>query len=378
MNEPNRTVVYFVRRWGWGSILALVLLRVAIGWHFYSEGTKKLAYNPATGETRVAFSSEGFRRGAVGPWAAWYRQDLPTQHDWERTLAVPREVGSTTKDEVAARKKWLDDYTKRRAAAEKAKAALPIEFPPGAPYYDWAVQIDKDWQATVAAFKGVAGLADEQKAAADAVYATRKQQLADYLAGEENSFADWQHQLWMLGKWEAADEAAAAGAVPFETARITEKRAETTAGSSGWVGQVAALDDGLVRDLRGLLTPEQATNAQTLDAASTALAEPKAAKLHQMDVAVTCLIIGVGACLILGLFTRLAALGGIAFLTTVVASQPPWVAGVTPPYYQIVEIAALLVVFAAGAGRWFGLDFFLRALFGKRRAAIGQTTAERS
>jgi hypothetical protein len=54
---------------GWGSILALVLLRVAIGWHFYSEGTKKLAYDQGTGETRVAFSSESCFRTAGGPWA---------------------------------------------------------------------------------------------------------------------------------------------------------------------------------------------------------------------------------------------------------------------------------------------------------------------
>jgi uncharacterized membrane protein YphA (DoxX/SURF4 family) len=122
--------------------------------------------------------------------------------------------------------------------------------------------------------------------------------------------------------------------------------------------------------LRGVLTAEQESNSQTVDVASEALGDAKSRKLHQMDVAVTCLIIGVGACLLLGFCTRVAAIGGIAFLTMVVASQPPWVAGATPTYNQIVEIAALLVVFAAGAGRWFGLDFFLRALCCRRRATI--------
>jgi hypothetical protein len=35
----------------------------------------------------------------------------------------------------------------------------------------------------------------------------------------------------------------------------------------------------------------------------------------------------------------------------------------------MVEIAALAVLLASGAGRWAGLDFFLRALWARRRAA---------
>ena len=51
----------------------------------------------------------------------------------------------------------------------------------------------------------------------------------------------------------------------------------------------------------------------------------------------------------------------------VMASQPPWVEGAKLDvfYYQLVEVAALVVLFASAAGRWAGLDFILRTLMGK-------------
>jgi uncharacterized membrane protein YphA (DoxX/SURF4 family) len=351
-----------------GLIVALVLLRLATGWHFYREGTKKLTYDEATGDTRVSFSSEPFLRQAVGPWAEWFKRDLPNVHDWERLLVVPKR-GPTTTEDLAKRSRWLGDYNKRRAEAQKAEKPAPIEFPPDAPYAAWAQKIDDDWQDLAAAFQGVDGLSDEQRAEAASALYRRRQQLADYLASQENSFADWQHELWRLGDWEDDPEAAE---LPFHDARIVEKRGETTAATGGWVDQVRALESSLTADLRSVLTAEQAANPDMAAKVDLALGDAQVRNLHRKDVAITCLIIGVGACLLLGLFTRLAALGGIAFLCMVIATQPPWVPGAvtTVFYYQLVEIAALGVLLASGAGRWAGLDFFLRAWWARRRAAV--------
>ncbi len=354
-----------------GLVIALVLLRLATGWHFYREGTKKLTYNQATGEISLSPSvergMEAFHRAAVGPWADWYKRDLPNFHEWERLLVVPHK-GPTTAEDLAKQSRWLGDYTARRDAARKANKPLPIEFPPSAPYAAWAERIDQDWQAMTVDFKSIEGLSKDQLAAADEALQRRRQQLADYLASQEQSFADWQHELWRLGDWAAEPEAAE---LPYQGARITEKKGETAAASGGWIAQVKDLEAGLQDDLRGVLTPEQAANAELTAAVDVALGDAKAQKLHTMNVAVTGLIIGVGACLILGLFTRLAALAGMAFLFLVIMSQPPWVPGAitTVFYYQLVEIAALGTLLASGAGRWAGLDFFLRALWAKRRAA---------
>lgn len=66
----------------------------------------------------------------------------------------------------------------------------------------------------------------------------------------------------------------------------------------------------------------------------------------------------IGACLILGLLTRPAAILGALFLASICASQWPLSPGAAPIYNQAVEMLALLALAAIGAGRFVGLDAF--------------------
>jgi uncharacterized membrane protein YphA (DoxX/SURF4 family) len=80
----------------------------------------------------------------------------------------------------------------------------------------------------------------------------------------------------------------------------------------------------------------------------------------------------VGSLLILGLFSRLASLAGAGFLLSVLATQPPWVPDVVTSgpgsvYLYVIEFAALLVIFATCAGRNFGVDYFIHAIFGRKK-----------
>lgn len=83
----------------------------------------------------------------------------------------------------------------------------------------------------------------------------------------------------------------------------------------------------------------------------------------------------VGILLILGLFTRLASLGGIAFLLLFYLCNPPFVGY----FYSIpsegsylvvnknvVELFALVVIFLTGSGLFAGLDRILHARFARR------------
>jgi thiosulfate dehydrogenase [quinone] large subunit len=83
----------------------------------------------------------------------------------------------------------------------------------------------------------------------------------------------------------------------------------------------------------------------------------------------------VGACLILGLFTRLASLAGMAFVLMFYLAAPPWIGY----FYAIpaegsylivnknlVEVAALAVIFFTGSGRFAGLDRILSGLIGRK------------
>jgi uncharacterized membrane protein YphA (DoxX/SURF4 family) len=73
----------------------------------------------------------------------------------------------------------------------------------------------------------------------------------------------------------------------------------------------------------------------------------------------------VGGCLILGLFTPVAAIAGAMFLGAVISTQPPWVPGAESTIYQTIEMLALLALASIGAGRLGGLDFFLGGLCGR-------------
>jgi thiosulfate dehydrogenase [quinone] large subunit len=83
----------------------------------------------------------------------------------------------------------------------------------------------------------------------------------------------------------------------------------------------------------------------------------------------------VGACLILGLLTRLASLAGIGFILMFYLATPPLVGY----FYSVpsegsylivnknlVEVAALAVIFFTGSGRFAGLDRILSGLFRRK------------
>lgn len=94
-------------------------------------------------------------------------------------------------------------------------------------------------------------------------------------------------------------------------------------------------------------------------------------------------LVAIGLCLMFGLFTRFAALGGAAFLTLIYLSMPPW--PWLPPnplengHYAFidrnaVEMLACLALAALPTGHWVGLDALL---FGWRRRRSEARAAER-
>ena len=86
----------------------------------------------------------------------------------------------------------------------------------------------------------------------------------------------------------------------------------------------------------------------------------------------------VGVLLVLGLFTRLASLGGIGFILLFYLCNPPFVGY----FYSIpsegsylivnknlVELGALVVILVTGSGRYAGLDRIVHGLVGRRPRA---------
>jgi uncharacterized membrane protein YphA (DoxX/SURF4 family) len=349
------------------AVISLVLLRLVIGWHFWIEGTKKVEYDHHDNKLRLApsFSAEGFLSDAKGPWARLYRMQAPDNHGMRELLAVSSQNVPPTAEELAEQTKWQAEYRRRRDEAAKAGGEVPIEFPPSSPYYEWASRIADDWRAIRDDVKAISALSNEQKARADEALNTRLQQLADYLAAESQAITEYQHELSRLEDWRAAPEA---GGLPFYDERIAAKAAETAGPPNAWVNQVREIEAGLLTDLRDILTTEQREQALTTPAVEAALTDTRHDTLRIVNIAVTALTIGVGVCLLLGFFTRLASIVGALFLLSVIAAQPPWLADSAPTMAPCIEFAALLVLAGTGAGRWAGLDYFTYALFHRDRA----------
>ena len=155
--------------------------------------------------------------------------------------------------------------------------------------------------------------------------------------------------------------------IPFRKKRLTTKQSETTGLGARLVGAVRSIETNFNNDLRGVLTAEQRQQNSLVNQVEKSLSSPKTRQLHWLNLAVTCLVIGVGICLLLGLFTRLAAVGGILFLLSVMVTQLPWVPGARADlfFYQLVECAAFLTMAASNPWRLPGIDFLLRGLWNK-------------
>jgi uncharacterized membrane protein YphA (DoxX/SURF4 family) len=242
-----------------------------------------------------------------------------------------------------------------------------VKFPPHAPYAEWAERIQVDWRNIVDEFKAVPAITDDQKDRAEKALNNGLQNVADYLASQTDAIAEYRHELWRLENWRESPEA---GRVPFVDERIAAKAGETAATPTRWVNQIRQFDAQMRDDLRGLLTSEQRDLALTTTAVEDALSDPRERRLHWVNVITTAITLGVGICLLLGFFTRLASIVGALFLLGVILSQPPWMPDVTETMPQLIEFAALLVLAGTRAGRWAGLDFFMYALFNRNRRVV--------
>lgn len=343
---------------------AIVLLRLCIGWHFFAEGMEKISVDQHTGDVDVTFSAEGFFRIATGPLAETFQSFVPGGHDWQSSLAIPQQLTAEESEELTG---WVSAYVKRREGELKKNAPTEVETPDFLPYAAWYENIDADRRQLLKDFTEVKGITEEQGKQAAAIFEERDRQLADYLAGESLDIQTYRHELWRLENMEAvpgADE------IPFRQLRVAQKQGETSREPRKWVAAVEEFDTEFKNELLSLLTEEQKA-AATAAKARDSLTSSTERNLDRMNLAVTCLTIGVGLCLLTGLFTRVASLAGAGFLLSVMATQPPWVPGAYTDYfyYQLVEFAAMIFLAAVGGGRIAGLDYFLDRFWSRSRGS---------
>jgi uncharacterized membrane protein YphA (DoxX/SURF4 family) len=298
---------------GWGlsprllglvGAIMLVLLRISIGWHFYSEGVDKLESGN--------WSAAPFFANARGPFADQYRQ-MVWDHDGR--LRLDRDATMFTwavfRDQAAEQYGFSEDQ-KRQAQENYAKAVEQ---------YDW-------------------------------VLSANATDLEEFVLGRD--------RIDQLDRDEQ-EKRMRDGVTSLGGQRETIRRA--------WKGkaapalrQINTIWGSYEASLNGLATDEQAAAVPSLR-----LIPPPTALIDTstIDRIVPYFDIAIGLCLLLGLFTPVAALAAAGFLGSVFLSQLPPAAGPGSTYYQLIECMACLVLAGTAAGRLGGLDYFLHLIIRK-------------
>ena len=122
------------------------------------------------------------------------------------------------------------------------------------------------------------------------------------------------------------------------------------------------------------LTPEQKSQPPLSE---IAVASEKAVlPLSTVDYLVAYSLMAIGICLLLGLFSRTACVGGAIFLLLLYLAMPPFPWLPDPPrptegHYlfvskNLIEMLALLALATTRSGCWAGLDGFLQFLNPRR------------
>lgn len=304
----------------------LVILRLSLGCHFLYEGVWKI--------THPEFSAEPFLTEAKGPAAPLFYA-MVDDIDGRRRLQVARdEKGALVRDKNGAPQVTAPEYLEK-------------------------------WESLKNDFVKRYQLKNEQVAAADALARKYDESLRTYLADNAEEIAAY---IGTLDRFEA-EKARGDNDTPYNKKRVWDKQQELRKKVKGWISE-----------LDGMTTALTAGLWRTLDDDQRVLGYPTAgwnpldwSRADQINFAVTYGLTAIGLCLMLGFFTRLAALGGAAFMAFVIATQPSWPL-IYPPAPAVVghallinkdfiELVALLTLATTAAGRWGGLDFFIRRWF---------------
>jgi uncharacterized membrane protein YphA (DoxX/SURF4 family) len=219
-------------------------------------------------------------------------------------------------------------------------------------------------------------LRPEQKQAAESLYNAYGQSLQQYLA---ENFEDIQAYFGSLDRFQAR-RAAGTNRAAHEKKRLWDEQQALRTEVNGWLSEIDGMGQEYQLALWDLLDEDQKAkgpiHAPTSDAESLPVKLPFVkTRMEFLDAAVTLGLTAIGICLVLGFCTRLAALGGAAFLVFVLLTQPPWPT-IYPPAPEVVghalivdknfvEMVGLLLLASTAVGQWGGLDFFVYRWIGR-------------
>jgi uncharacterized membrane protein YphA (DoxX/SURF4 family) len=330
----------------------LVLLRLAIGWHFFVEGYEKyesVAHGPTA--TSKPWTSAGFLRESSGPLSSFFR--------WQ--------AGGDADEQALAR----FDVQPVPQGQDPARVPYKDRIPPA---------LNTDWDDYLNRFADQYHLDDAQKQEAQTKLDQSKDRAVRWLLGLEGqkdvahtefptaTFTVQESPLQRIndykGKLAEIRRAESLELPAFDKDTYGAKLRTLKAEAARMRTELLAdLEQPMQADLASVLHADQKTTGPVPSSAP--------AVLQYTDLAVRWGLLIIGLCLIFGLLTRPACVLGAAFLIMLYLAMPPfpWLPEVTrvEGHYlfvnkNLIEALALLALATLPTGRWVGLDGLLQFL----------------
>jgi len=194
----------------------------------------------------------------------------------------------------------------------------------------------------------------------------RKQNIKDFLAEKTNAmlFGDYAVQ-WEGIKKQKAELDKSGGGTSFQSERIWKAEQSLRREGRPWVDWIDNQHDALRDDLNQLLPMERRGSPL----------RPSIQEIFtDKNLFVTYSSIAIGVCMIVGLLSRLASLGGAILLVNIVAAKWDWPRHYSPPAHpaqghslfitkEFIEMMCCFTLATLPTGRWAGFDYFLHGLF---------------
>lgn len=322
----------------------LVILRLGLGFHFLYEGVWKIQHADT-------FSAAPFLSEAKGPVAPLFYAMLPDL-DGRQRLGITFESG---KPQLAVETDAQGNplYEEPKDATGKVLGRWPK--------YRLSAYLDA-WRDFAERTKAFYQVSDEQAQKIDAL-------LERYASSARQYVAD--HAEEILAHFESRqryENSRGRNLALYQRQRDWDRERELRREANTWLAELEGLGRQFQQAVTHVLDAEQKARGPAVSPWN-----PRHwSRVQWLNFAVTYGLTAIGLCLIAGFFTRLAALGGAAFMAFVVMTQPAW-PGLYPPDPPVVghallvnkdfvEMLALLVIATTGTGRWAGLDFFVHRL----------------